>query len=138
VSKRPRKNFSSGAPLEPVVGYSRAVKIGDRVLVAGTAAIWPDGSVNLEPAAQAKRCLEIIIEALAQAGAEPEHVVRTRMYITDRSYADVVGKVHGAVFAKIPAGVDDGGRGGTAGPPLEGRDRSRGRDPRLTLVCVAQ
>lgn len=101
MSKRPRKSFSSGAPLEPVVGYSRAVRVGDRVVVAGTAAIWPDGSVNLEPAAQAKRCLEIIIEALAQAGAQPEHVVRTRMYITDPSYADAVGKAHGGVFGEI-------------------------------------
>jgi len=101
MSKRPRQNFSSGAPLEPVVGYSRAVKVGDRVLVAGTAAIWPDGSVNLEPKAQAQRCLEIILAALAEAGAGPEDVVRTRIYITDIEYADAVGKAHGAVFGDI-------------------------------------
>jgi enamine deaminase RidA (YjgF/YER057c/UK114 family) len=57
-----------------VVGYSRAVKVGDRVLVAGTAPIWPDGSVNL---------------------------VRTRIYITDRDYAETVGKAHGAVFGEV-------------------------------------
>ena len=101
MSKRPRQNFSSGAPLEPVVGYSRAVKVGDRVLVAGTAAIWPDDSVNLEPKAQAQRCLEIILAALAEAGARPEDVVRTRIYITDIEYADAVGKAHGAVFGDI-------------------------------------
>jgi enamine deaminase RidA (YjgF/YER057c/UK114 family) len=101
MSRRPRQNFSSGAPLEPVVGYSRAVRVGDRVLVAGTAAIWPDGSVNLEPRAQPERCLEIMLAALAQAGGRPEDVVRTRMYITDVSYADAVGKAHGAVFGEI-------------------------------------
>jgi enamine deaminase RidA (YjgF/YER057c/UK114 family) len=101
MSKRPRQNFSSGAPLEPVVGYSRAVRVGDRVLVAGTAPIWPDGSVNLEPKAQAKRCLEIILAALEEAGARPEDVVRTRIYITDVEYAEVVGKAHGAVFGGI-------------------------------------
>ena len=101
MSQRPRQNFSSGAPLEPEVGYSRAVKVGDRVLVAGTAAIWPDGSVNLEPKAQAQRCLEIILAALAEAGARPEDVVRTRIYITDIEYADAVGKAHGAVFGDI-------------------------------------
>jgi enamine deaminase RidA (YjgF/YER057c/UK114 family) len=101
MSKRPRQNFSSGAPLEPVVGYSRAVKIGDRVLVGGTAPVWPDGSVNLEPRAQAERCLKIILAALAEAGAGPEDVVRTRMYITDREYADAAGKAHAAVFGDI-------------------------------------
>ena len=101
MSKRPRQNFSSGAPLEPVVGYSRAVRVGDRVLVAGTAATWPDGSVNLEPKAQAERCLEIILAALDEAGAGPQAVVRTRIYITDVEYAEVVGKAHGAVFGEI-------------------------------------
>jgi len=98
---RPRQNFSSGAPLEPVVGYSRAVKVGDRVIVAGTAPIWPDGSVNLEPGTQAERCLQIITEVLAEAGAGPQDVVRTRIYITDVAHADIVGKAHGAFFGEI-------------------------------------
>ena len=83
-----------------MVGYSRAVKVGNRVVVAGTAPIWPDGSVNLEPKAQAERCLEIILAALAEAGASPEHVVGRR-YITDAAHADAVGKAHGAVFGEI-------------------------------------
>jgi enamine deaminase RidA (YjgF/YER057c/UK114 family) len=99
--QRPRQNFSSGAPLEPVVGYSRAVRVGNRVLVAGTAPIWPDGSINLEPGVQAKRCLEIILEALDRAGAKPADVVRTRVYITDAAHADAVGKAHGAVFGDV-------------------------------------
>lgn len=98
---RPRQNFSSGAPLEPVVGYSRAVKVGNRVLVAGTAPIWPDGNVNPDPRVQAERCLAIIVEALAQAGAKPQDVVRTRIYITDALHADAVGKAHGVVFGEI-------------------------------------
>jgi enamine deaminase RidA (YjgF/YER057c/UK114 family) len=62
--------------------------------------VWPDGSVKLEPGAQTERCLEIITDALAEAGATPEQVVRTRMYITDAAYADEVGKAHGAVFGE--------------------------------------
>ena len=96
-----RRTVSSGSPYEPVMGYSRAVRIGDRVVVAGTAPIWPDGSCDPEPAAQARRCFEIILAALAEAGAAASDVVRTRMFVTDVAYADEVGRVHGDVFAAV-------------------------------------
>ena len=96
-----RQNISSGSPFEPRYGFSRAVRIEDRVLVAGTAPIWPDGSVDPDPGAQARRCLEIMISALSEAGADAADVVRTRMYITDAGYADAVGDAHGEVFAEI-------------------------------------
>lgn len=101
MSRVNRINVSSGSPYEPKIGFSRAVRIGDRVLVAGTAPVWPDGSVDPDPAAQARRCLEIMITALAEAGGRPEDVVRTRMFLTDAKYADAVGAVHGEVFSEI-------------------------------------
>jgi enamine deaminase RidA (YjgF/YER057c/UK114 family) len=66
-----RRRIVSGSPYEPVVGFSRAVRVGDRVSVAGTAPIWPDGSCDPDPQVQAARCLEIILQALAEAGAGP-------------------------------------------------------------------
>src|SRR3712207_4353740 len=89
----------SGSPYEPVIGFSRAVRAGDRVLVSGTAPIWPAGSCDPDPHAQAARCLEIILAALAEAGAGPEQVVRTRMYLVDPADWEAVGRAHGAVFA---------------------------------------
>jgi enamine deaminase RidA (YjgF/YER057c/UK114 family) len=96
-----RQQIRSGSPFEPAIGFSRAIRVGDRVLVSGTAPIWPDGSCDPDPEAQAARCLEIILTALNAAGAGPEHVVRTRTYLTDASYADGVGRAHGAVFSEI-------------------------------------
>jgi enamine deaminase RidA (YjgF/YER057c/UK114 family) len=96
-----RQRISSGSPYEPRIGFSRAVRVGDRVLVAGTAPVWPDGSCDPDPEVQARRCLEIIVAALAEAGAGPEHVVRTRMYITRAQYADAVGRAHGAVLGAV-------------------------------------
>jgi enamine deaminase RidA (YjgF/YER057c/UK114 family) len=96
-----RQRVSSGSPFEPRIGFSRAVRVGDRVLVAGTAPIWLDGSCDPDPGAQARRCLEIIVQALREAGAGPEHVVRTRMYLTNAAYADAVGEAHGAVFGAV-------------------------------------
>jgi len=90
----PRRRIASGSPFEPVVGFSRALRVGDRVLVAGTAPIWPDGSCDPDPRAQAARCLEIILAALAEAGAGPEHVVRTRMYLVDPADWEAVGRAH--------------------------------------------
>jgi enamine deaminase RidA (YjgF/YER057c/UK114 family) len=94
----PRQRISSGSPFEPVIGFSRAVRVGNRVLVSGTAPIRPDGSCDPDPEAQARRCLEIIVEALRQAGAGPEHVVRTRVYLTRAGDWEAVGRAHGAVF----------------------------------------
>jgi len=84
-----------------VIGFSRAVRVGDRVLVAGTAPIWPDGQVDPDPVIQARRCLEIILDALYQAGAQASDVVRTRTFLTDVSYADAVGLAHGEVFGQV-------------------------------------
>ena len=96
-----RVRVSSGSPYEPVVGFSRALRVGRRVLVAGTAPVWPDGSCDPDPQAQAARCLEIILAALAEAGAGPEHAVRTRMFLVDPADWEAVGRAHGAVFAKV-------------------------------------
>lgn len=96
-----RTNISSGSPYEPRYGFSRAVRTGARIVVAGTAPIWPDGSVDPDPTAQARRCLEIMLDALAEAGGTPHDVVRTRMYITDPAHADAIGEAHGEVFGEI-------------------------------------
>jgi len=69
--------------------------------VSGTAPIWPDGSCPEDAEVQARRCFEIIVDALRRAGAGPEHVVRTRMFITDAAHGEAVGRAHGAVFAAI-------------------------------------
>ncbi|MDQ3657775.1 MAG: RidA family protein [Chloroflexota bacterium] len=96
-----RQRVASGSPYEAAFGFSRAVRAGERVVVAGTAPIWPDGACDPDPEVQARRCLEIIVSALQEAGAGPEHVVRTRIYITDAADADAVGRAHGAVFADV-------------------------------------
>lgn len=96
-----RQNVSSGSPFEPRYGFSRAVRIGDRVLVAGTAPIWPDDYVDPDPAQQATRCIEIMLSALEEAGGSREDVIRTRMYITDSAHADAIGAAHGEVFSEI-------------------------------------
>ena len=96
-----RQNVSSGSPFESVIGFSRAVRVGDRVLVAGTAPIWPEDFVDPDPGAQARRCLEIMLDALEQAGGRPEDVVRTRMFLADAAHADAVGAAHGQVFSEI-------------------------------------
>lgn len=96
-----RKQISSGSPWELIVGYSRAVVVGDRVFVAGTAPQWPDGLIDPDPAAQMRRCLEIIGNALAAAGSGFEDVVRTRLYIVDAADFEAIGEVHGEVFGEI-------------------------------------
>jgi len=96
-----RRLVLSGSPFESTIGFSRAVRVGDRVLVSGTAPIWPDGSCDPDPEVQARRCLEIILEALDQAGARAEHVTRTRMFITDAADSEAVGRAHATVFSEI-------------------------------------
>ena len=93
-----RHHISSGSPWEPKVGISRALRVGDRVLVSGTAPIWPDGSCDPDPAVQARRCFEIIIAALREAGAESGDVVRTRMFITDAADGEAIGAAHAEAF----------------------------------------
>jgi enamine deaminase RidA (YjgF/YER057c/UK114 family) len=98
-----RRNISSGSAWEPVVGYSRAVRVGDRVVVSGTAPVAEGGGTHApgDPYAQTKRCLEIILAALEQAGASAKDVVRTRMFVTDISRWEEYGKAHGEVFGDI-------------------------------------
>ena len=96
-----RNAISSGSPWEPVIGFSRAVRVGDRVLVSGTAPVWPDGSCDPDPAVQARRCLEIVVAALGEAGATPADVVRTRIYLTTRDDVDAISRVHGEVFGQV-------------------------------------
>jgi enamine deaminase RidA (YjgF/YER057c/UK114 family) len=92
---------SSGAAFEQRVGYARAVRVGDRVWVSGTAPIMPDDADPPSGAYdQAKVCLAIIERALSDAGAGIDDVVRTRIYVTDAALIDEVGRAHGEVFAK--------------------------------------
>jgi enamine deaminase RidA (YjgF/YER057c/UK114 family) len=94
----PRRHARSGTEFERRYGYSRAVRIGDRVVVSGSAPIWPDGSVDPDPRAQAQRCFEIITAALEELGATPGDVVKTTMFITDRKLAAAVGETHREFF----------------------------------------
>ena len=96
-----RQRVASGSPYESRIGFSRALRVGRTIYVSGTAPIWPDGSCDPDPEIQARRCLEIILEALAEAGATAKHVVRTRMFLTDPSYADAVSRAHGGVFGDV-------------------------------------
>jgi enamine deaminase RidA (YjgF/YER057c/UK114 family) len=97
-----RQLVSSGSPYEPVFGYSRAVRVGQHVSVAGTAPIMADGG---EPPAdaygQTRRCLEIILAALAETGAAADDVIRTRVYATRAEDFDEVARAHGEVFSDI-------------------------------------
>jgi len=97
-----RQRISGHSPYEPVFGFSRAVVAGGRVTVAGTAPIPPAGGAAPAGAyAQAKLCLDLISEALTNAGSSLEHVVRTRIYITDAAHWHQVARAHGEVFADI-------------------------------------
>lgn len=97
-----RRRISSGSPYEPLAGFSRAIVAGRHVHVAGTAPVMADGAAPPQDAyAQARRCLEIIVQALEQAGARPEDVVRTRMYVTAPEHWDEVARAHGEVFGRV-------------------------------------
>jgi enamine deaminase RidA (YjgF/YER057c/UK114 family) len=97
-----RRLISGHSPYERIVGFSRAVVAGDRVYVAGTAPIPADGSPPPEdPYEQARLCLGIIRDALERAGSGVEHVVRTRVFVTDPAHFDGVGRAHGEVFADV-------------------------------------
>ncbi len=96
-----RRHVGSGSPFEPRVGFSRAVRVGDRVLVSGTAPVWANGSCDPDPEVQAARCLEIVADALREAGAGLADVVRTRIYLVDADDHDAVARAHQAVFADV-------------------------------------
>ena len=98
-----RQNVSSGSPYEPIIGISRAVRIGSFVSVAGTAPLGPDGrTVGLDdPAAQARRCFEITRTALAEVGATLADVIRTRLLLTRIEDWRAVAEVHGEFFREI-------------------------------------
>ena len=97
-----RHLISGHSPYEPVFGFSRAVVTGDRILVAGTAPVPEDGAPPPPgPYGQARLCLRLIGAALSTAGAGFEHVIRTRMYLTDGRHWPDVARAHGEVFADI-------------------------------------
>ncbi|MEW9263556.1 RidA family protein [Kineococcus endophyticus] len=97
-----RRLISSGGPWEAVVGYSRAVRVGDHVSVAGTTAATPDGPAGGDDLAEQTRvCLTRIRAALLEAGATLEDVVRTRMFVTDISRWEEVGRVHGEFLGHV-------------------------------------
>jgi len=98
MERRDRQLISSGSPYEGSIGFSRAVRVGDRVIVAGTAPVWPDGEVDPDPERQAERCIEIMLAALAQVGGTAADVVRTRMYLVDAGDWEAVGRAHGRFF----------------------------------------
>ncbi|MFN2595125.1 MAG: RidA family protein [Actinomycetota bacterium] len=93
---------SSGSPYERSLGFSRAIRVGDRVLVSGTAPVFPDGGCPVDVGEQTKRCLVIIGEALTQAGAGLSDVVRWRAYLTDPQDSEAVGSVTAEVFKGAP------------------------------------
>lgn len=92
--------ISSGSPYEGTIGFSRAVRVGDLIAVSGTAPVWPDGEVDPDPLAQARRCWEIALAALTEAGGRVEDVIRTRQYLVDRRYEDAAARAHGEVFGE--------------------------------------
>ena len=98
-----RRLISSGSPYEPIMGMSRAVRVGSHIFVTATAALGPDGKTvgHGDAAAQARRAFEIIAEALRSAGASLKDVVRTRHFLTNIADWKAVAEVHGAIFADI-------------------------------------
>jgi reactive intermediate/imine deaminase len=97
----PRQLISSGSQWEPVIGYSRAVKVGNQIFISGTTASSPDGAVGETAAEQAREVLTRLSAVLEQAGASLADVVRTRMFLTSIDDFDSVGAVHGEFFGAI-------------------------------------
>ena len=96
-----RQRIASGSPFESTIGFSRALRVDDRVWVSGTGPVWPDNSCPDDVGAQARRCFEIVLTALGEAGAGAEDVVRTRMFLTSAADADAVSAVHGELFRDV-------------------------------------
>jgi enamine deaminase RidA (YjgF/YER057c/UK114 family) len=89
-----RRRVRGESPFEEPIGFSRALRVGERVLVSGTGPTWPDGGCDPDPRVQARRCFELIERALSEAGATLDDVVRTRMFIVDRDDSAAVGAAH--------------------------------------------
>jgi hypothetical protein len=96
-----RQRIASGSPYEPVIGFSRALRAGNRVLVSGTGPVMPDGGCPESTADQARRCWEIVLAALAEAGATAADVIRTRTLLTPGADAEGAMTAHGEVFADV-------------------------------------
>ena len=96
-----RLRATSGSPFEAPIGFSRAIRAGDRVLVSGTGPVWPDGSCDPDAFAQALRAFKIAGTALADLGATLRDVVRTRMYLIDAADWEAVGRAHNAYFEAV-------------------------------------
>jgi enamine deaminase RidA (YjgF/YER057c/UK114 family) len=95
-----RRRAGSGSPFEASIGFSRAVRVGPRVVVSGTGPIWPDGSCPDDAGTQARRCFEIVLAALAELGGSADEVIRTRMYLCAREDADAVAQAHREAFGR--------------------------------------
>lgn len=96
-----RQHARSGSPFEAAIGFSRAVRVGATIAVSGTAPVWPDGTVDPDPAVQARRCWEIAVTALEELGGAVADVIRTRQYVVDAADGEAVGAVHGEVFGQV-------------------------------------
>lgn len=96
-----RQHASTGSPWEPIVGYSRAIRVGDVIHVTGTVGIEPDGSFAPNARGQARRALAIILAAIEALGGKAYDVVRTRIYLTDIAQWKEVGEVHGEIFDQV-------------------------------------
>lgn len=98
-----RKNISSGSKFEKPIGFSRAVRIGNIIAVAGTAPIASDGTTAFPDDLynQTKRCLEIILKAVTDAGGKPEDVIRTRVFLTDITRWEEAARAHGEYFSEV-------------------------------------
>jgi len=96
-----RRRATSGSPFEGPIGFSRAIRVGDRVLVSGTGPVWPDGSCDPDVFAQAMRAFEVAATALSDLGASLRDVVRTRMFLLDVADWEAVGRAHSACFEAV-------------------------------------
>jgi enamine deaminase RidA (YjgF/YER057c/UK114 family) len=96
-----RARATSASPFEGPIGFSRAIRVGDRVLVSGTGPVWPDGSCDPDVFAQAMRCFKVAGVALSDLGLSLRDVVRTRMYLLDAADWEAVGRAHYAYFEAV-------------------------------------
>jgi enamine deaminase RidA (YjgF/YER057c/UK114 family) len=101
VSTQKRENISTGSKWEPILGYSRAVKIGPMIFVAGTTGADAEGKFAADAGAQTRQALKNILAGLEKAGATAADVVRTRIFVTDISQWEAIGRAHGEVFGEI-------------------------------------